>query len=373
MQTRPSNESLGATHASSGSEAVGDGQVEADLLALLAGAGIRGSAIALPDHASIDWDRLIAIAQNNRILIQAGRGVSPTTAPPEALRVAIARYRELTLRYNGSLLAALKTVIAAFESAEVEAVVIKGPIAQISLYGQCFLRPSVDIDLLVHHRDSPRASGVLAGLGYTLAPNCNSPWWRHFLGEQHFLHPSLPAVDLHHRVQQPGCPSPSSREVFLERRTTQDFGGQAIPVLPSDLACLVSCINLLKGMLHREPSGGHACDVYKQLKMRSQGERVVLLKMAESLSQGRVMLAGWRIAYALFEPDTNSAGRVDVLPSITDTQLRNAVLRPGAPDAVLPRRARILSELCDTQLSFARELAWSYSAELVASVLGRGA
>lgn len=373
MRTRPSHENPDALRPSCGGETAANGQPEADLLASLAGAAIRGGAVALPDHASINWDRLIAIAQNNRMLILAARGVSPATAPPEALRLAIARYRELTLRYNGSLLAALKTVVAAFESGEVEAVVIKGPIAQISLYGQCFLRPSVDIDLLVRPRDFARASGVLTGLGYALPPDCDSPWWHHFLGEQHFLHSSLPAVDLHHRVQQPGCPSPNSREAFLDRRTTQDFGGQAISVLHSDLACLLSCISLLKGMLHREASGAHACDVYKQLKMRTQDERAALLKTAKSLSQGRVMLAGWRIARALFEPDADWAGRADVLPSMTDVQLRNAVLRPGDPDAGLPRRARMLSELCDSRLSFARELAWSYSAELAASVLGRGA
>ncbi|MEQ1607672.1 MAG: nucleotidyltransferase family protein [Hyphomonadaceae bacterium] len=366
----PSNPDPGDT--AGGGHIVGGGRREADLLAMLAGAGLQGRSIPLPVNDSIDWDLFIQLAHTNRMLILAARGISLAAAPPQALRTGIARYRELTLRYNGALLAALKTVNAAFETARVETVVVKGPIAQIGLYGQCFMRPSTDIDLLVRRRDFARASEVLTGLGYSLPAGCDSYWWRHFLGEQHFLHPSLPAVDLHHRVQQPGCPSPRPREMFIDMRATQDFGGQAFPVLPPDLACLMSCISLVKGVLHREASGAHACDVYMHFQKHSQSERAALQQMAKSLGQGRTMLAGWRIACALFEPAGRSAESADVLPSISDAQLRNAVLRPGAPDSQLPRRARILSELCDSRSSFSRELAWSYSADLVASVLGRG-
>ncbi len=373
MKPRPSPASLHAGRVASAGPAVGGGDREADLLVMLAGAGLQGRTIPLPDDHAIDWDRLIEIANDNRILILAARGLSPAAAAPQALCTALARYRELTLRYNGALLAALKTVMAAFESAGVEAVVIKGPLAQIGLYGQCFLRPSTDIDLLVRQRDFARANDVLIRLGYALPADCATPWWRHFLGEQHFLHPSLPAVDLHHRVQQPGCPSPRRREMFIDQRTSQDFGGQAFPVLPPDLACLMSCISLVKGVLHREAGAAHACDVYRHLQKRTPGERAALLQMAEPLLQRRTMLAAWRMARALFEPAGSWTEGDDVLPGLSNAQLRNAVLRPGGTDAQLPRRSHILSELCDTWLSFSRELAWAYSAELVASALGRGA
>lgn len=343
----------------------------ADLMELVR-AGIGGQTVRLASEKRTDWDGLIALAQENRLLGLAARGLARDSLAPPAWTEAVRRYRELTLRCNGAVLALVRDIIPAFAAAGVEVVVIKGPMAQIALYSECFLRPSGDLDLLVRHRDFEAAGRVLLGLGYSLPAECETAWWRYCLGEQHFLHAARPPIDLHHRIQQPGCPAPWSREAFLSEGTLQAFGGQAVPVLPRDLACLTACISLLKGLLNREPGGAHACDVYVHLHALSPGERAALMARAARLGLARTLAAAWRIACLVLGEDAPVTERSAALPGFSDADLCRAVLSPGTEGGRLPRRARLLSWLCDTPGAFVRELAWTYASEAAGRVFGRG-
>src|SRR5262249_55519245 len=84
----------------------------------------------------------------------------------------------------------------------------KGPISQKLVYGNCFSKPSLDIDLLVSPSEYDTASRVIKNNGFNLIEECASLWWKYFLGEQHFLSSDhLPlTIDLHYRTHQPGRP-----------------------------------------------------------------------------------------------------------------------------------------------------------------------
>lgn len=336
---------------------------EVSALLTLVGAGLRQDPIAVSALTPVHWSRLVQIASANKLLIHAAKGISVIAGAPSELKHAINRYRTTTLAYNGSHLAALGKVSEAFTTAGIGHVVIKGPMAQHALHGDCFLRPSTDIDLLVHRRDFTRSAAALVKMGYTLPEECKSSWWRDFLGEQHFLHSSAPPVDLHHRLQQPGCPAPDTSR-FLEARAFRSFGGQKIPVLDQRLACLLSCMSLVKGIVHREPAGAHACDVYAHAGTCSDKDLADLDRLSRQLGLHRTLIAGQTIALRLFGQKGQTDPSRDVLGTLPTAELLRAVFTPEAADLRMPRRSRLLWELSDSHVDFVRELIWTYSAEV---------
>ncbi len=327
-------------------------------------ATILGQPIRDTVVGSLDWDAFVRIAEDNRFLILAARSLAAGRINiPESFLQAAERYRALTLRLNGANLVALRKVIRALSQSGINVVVLKGPSAQFALYGDYFVKPSTDIDLLVAPESFAKAGQIIEQCGYVLPPNCASPWWSVFLGEQHYLCSGAVAVDLHHRTQQPGCPSPRSPRALLKDGTNINIGGSPIPIQTWQHACLVSCMNLVKGVTHREPTGAHACDIAAGVAARSDVEIEALLATARDLGLSGTLLLGLRVVNVLFGLRARGCNLDRAFPFLTDAHLLEIVLEPQRMQRRLPRRTRILWGLCDNAWSFGRELFWKLGAE----------
>lgn len=240
------------------------------LLGMLA-AHLDGDDIRLSDLWPSDLarlDEIMTIGIKNRLeawLLAAAnsRGIALVMALRDRLEIA----RQNIIIRNAIGLRTAQLVSDALAAEKIEACFFKGPMAQRTLYGTYFQRRATDIDVLVAPSDLSRSDGVLAKLGYVIAPECRSVWWRTFLKEQHYFSPSnnWAVIDLHTSVQQPGGPQPRRLSRFFETET-QIIGSSRVKVPKLEYSLLISAISLYKALQHREPAGGHLMDLATALR-----------------------------------------------------------------------------------------------------------
>lgn len=335
---------------------------------------VLGSAIHDVVPASIDWDDFLRIAQENRLLLMTARTLQESgAATPQRVGDVIRRYRALTFRLNGANLVQFRSVMAALQAAGIEAVGYKGPATLAALYGDGFVRPSTDIDLLVRKRDFRRAGAALERLGYRTPKGADTIWWRRFLGEQHYFSPHGPSIDLHHLVQQPGCPSPRSLEGFFRSRAEAIPGGTGGAILSPLYSCLVACLSLAKAVANREPAGAYACDIAVYIAGCSGEERQQLVETARKERLYRTLCFGLRTASVLFGVGKNTRHVARVLKFLSDDDLVRLVLDPVGTGRPRFWRTRVLMSLCDGPGAFGRELCWMMTARLASLATPRSA
>jgi hypothetical protein len=343
------------------------------LLSLMASA-LDGISRPLPCRGdSFDWDELIGMAARGRLLVQVQRGlvVSGIAAPPK-LALAVKAFRQRSLMINSVNLSTVQRVSGALDAASVAFVVLKGPLQLRALYGDYFARPSSDLDLLVDRQDYDRAAAVLRALGYAPAERCESHWWRHYLGEQHFLPAgrSFATVDLHHRVQQPGCPAPRELASYIGSGYRDALGSAEVPVLSAVHTCLLAAIGFVKATFHREHSLRYLGDLAAQLLAMSDQERHGLDMVARTQGIHRLLAFAWDCAGELLPVTLPPVPVRWPLRRLDRTTLAAMSLSPEDAAIAWPRRRKLLWHLCDPigplgrVGSYAREAGFAAAAEI---------
>jgi hypothetical protein len=244
-------------------------------------------------------------------------------------------------------------------TAGIEHVFFKGPLQQHKLYGDFFAKPAADADVLVKTEHFERASEVLTQNGFVLPKGFDGVWWRVCLGERPLFRGDYgrPSLDLHHRLQQPGCPPPRLLHRFLDRATSIKLGSNDIPTADLPAIALISAINLVKAVYHREACGNHAFDLATAFRRMSQDDFVSLRH--EAKLQGLV----WTLAFAsraaaltfeimdLLNPEP-------VRMPVNADIVRGLIISPESHLADFPKRRDMLFYLCDQKLpQFPLELA----------------
>lgn len=319
------------------------------------------------DLRDVDWYALVNLALRNRVLnIFSDAMRLHGVAAPAAFQGEIDRYRAEAFRMNARNLMTTTMAVEALEAAGIEVIVFKGPAQQQKLYGNPYVKPSGDVDLLVSRSQYDQAFALFQGT-HALDPNCASPWWRIFLGEQTLRGRTgqYTTIDLHYRLQQPGCPSPRDIGGFLSRREIETVGASRAPV-PSALdACLIICLNVVKGLIHREPSGAHVIDLIaavRGLEDREVGEFLLLAKRAGLSATVSMSL---QIAYATFGFHDPRFGPAPEVLRASEAELAAMTLAPDDESTVWAKRRSILWALCDRRpMVFLQEAAWAFAGEL---------
>ncbi len=323
----------------------------------------------------IDWQELGTVAKQNRLEIFLLRGLEQGAVhAPQKFRALLEERRDATVRLNTRNLLTVRRVLPLLEAQGVSAVVFKGPCAQMLVHGEFFAKPSLDVDLLVRPADFDKASRVICDDGFALAEECSSVWWRIFLGEQAFLSRDRlqSAVDLHHRVQQPGCPAPRESELFLSQSVTIDVGSTRVRTLSRTNATLLSCMSLAKALIQREPAGGHVFDVAAWLARNAPSEMAELVETADKQGLRHTLALGLRAAGLLFGVQAPiGQDRARILADIADANLIKMILRPWASEIAWPRRSTMLRELCETRAAYLKEIGWKLAAEICRNLCQR--
>lgn len=311
---------------------------------------------------------IIRIGQANKILKPLLKSLEELQVPvPDDARPAIATYSRKAMRNNAAALATLREVANKLSAAGIVHAAFKGPVRQIALRQDVFERPVADVDILVRHGDFKRATDVLKEMGYWIPLFCDSPWWRHYLGE----HPLLPngrnrlGVDLHHRTQHPSCPRPRDQEALLHDLDWADIGGEKVPTFGPTAIFLNTVMSVVKGLANREPTGGHVLDLARQLHAADEDQ----LAKFERAARDQRLEKSYAVARRAVLVMTGVApGEV---PSwfVPDDELLAMLLTPDDPDIRWPRHTKLLWKLVDGKnrlgraVKFTREFAWWTAAE----------
>lgn len=288
----------------------------------------------------------------------------------ETLRTYLDDYRRRTFALNSTTIAATIEVSDMLGIRGIPNVILKGPLHQQTLYGDHFAKPSGDVDVLVSSRDFNAGKRIVLDLGYELDERARSIWWSHFLGEQHFVRNRgtvRSVVDLHHRIGQPGTPSPTRTVTFLDTAINAKVAGADIRVLDQRHACLLAAISIGKALYSREACLGHACDLWLIFNAFSTADRenVWLLARSQRLD-GTLRLALRAAALAIGPINSPPSTPIEKASrGLRDADLLRLVSEPWLVGNVWPKRREMLWDLCGRRpTDFGREATWATFAEI---------
>lgn len=117
---------------------------------------------------NVDWPKLLRLADHHGVsslLYQSLFSIGDSSAPAEGLQ-SLRRRHDINVHKCLFLTRELVRVLDDLESLGIEVMPYKGVVLSQTLYGDMALRPSGDMDLLVHASDLPRAKKKVCELGY---------------------------------------------------------------------------------------------------------------------------------------------------------------------------------------------------------------
>jgi hypothetical protein len=183
-------------------------------------------------------------------------------------------------------------------------------------------------------------------------------------------------VDLHHRLQQPGSPSPRDLDGFLRRKREVAVAGATMPVISAADTLLLSSISVAKAFFNREPCAGYVCDVRASASRLNEAEQQTVLDHAAEQGLADTLLLGLRAADVLLGGGgtllSDRAARI--LARIDNADLFHMVIAPWLASLRWPQRRHVLWELCGREpVRYLAEAGWAASADLSRRIFERPA
>ena len=296
---------------------------------------------------------------------------------PAGLLEWLDTYRRRTIAMNSSGIMDSMAIDKALRGSGIDFVFLKGPFQQQLLYGDHFMKPSGDVDILVSPAGFFKARDALRSIGYEVAGKSRSVWWVRFLGEQHMVRSQgqkLSTVDLHYRLQQPGSPSPRDTDGFLRRKRALAVAGSTVPFISASDTLLLSCISVAKALFNREPCAGYVCDIRAAASRLSEAEQQTVLDYAAAQGLADTLLLGLRAADVLLGgAGTLLSDRATrILSRIGNEDLFHMVIAPWLSSLRWPQRRTVLWELCGREpVRYLTEAGWAASADLSRRIFER--
>lgn len=200
----------------------------------------------------VDWDRLMVLAERNRLLPVVQRALRGADAVPRTVRDRLRAFGERNAGDALRLAAELRRIMAAFAAGGVSAVAYKGPALAVRAYGDPGLRTFSDLDLLVHPAHLDGALDVLQAAGYESAYAFTPAQDRAFRavdGDYPLHHPATGRlVEVHAQVSSARfCVRLPTPELIARARPVP-IGGGTVPALADDDLFLALCVH---GAKHR--------------------------------------------------------------------------------------------------------------------------
>ncbi|MEO8302757.1 MAG: nucleotidyltransferase family protein [Betaproteobacteria bacterium] len=270
-----------------------------------------------------DWTALLDAAEHHGVAallhIAVEEARSDAVPADAALRLRNA-HRESAKR-GLFLCAALLAVLDTLQTEGVAALPLKGPVLAAALYPDPALRPSSDVDLLVHRRDIAAALHALARDGYALdsrlarirvptllAVNC----------EVLVRHPQGAPIDLHWEIAQRGFPFRFDPDVLWRSVRPASLEGRAVPGLAPESQLLFLCVHGAKHLWSHLMWLG---DIARLARTISDWDAA--MDVAAGAGCARPVLLGLKLAHDLL-----------------DAPVPAAIIERAAADPVIPSLAR---------------------------------
>lgn len=276
--------------------------------------------------------RLAEIHRFSGLLAHSASAWLPASERPWRDGVLMSHHRRHAQR-----LQALRQLIEAFRTEGVVCVSLKGPLLAERFYPVPFLRPSNDLDLLIHERDVRSAVRLMRKLGFQLEDGY--PWSVQRLVNQHLTFAGTEGslrVEVHYRWEAGGILIDAGD--FADRSCTwlSPSGLEASVLSPADEA-FYSCVHAANHAFHRLR---WLCDVMTIARSLQPNERIQIRELAVRHAQAGAFVAATMAAQEFFG-ETPALG-CDDLPSLwtrlTPRQTRSMVERVEGNTATLSEK-----------------------------------
>jgi hypothetical protein len=185
--------------------------------------------------ARLRWPTLITLAEDHGTLALTAAQVlnrgEPAIPAESAEEIRACRRNQALFTLN--LTAEMFRLFANFRDANIEALVIKGPVLSQRCYGDPGLRQYGDLDLIVRDRDILRTTELMMAMGYEPRIPIRAIQSGKIPGEYVFRHTrSKLLVEFHTELTFRYHPRPLPVEQLFRRQVRVEFDGNAIPALP---------------------------------------------------------------------------------------------------------------------------------------------
>lgn len=211
------------------------------LLLCCLGVGADGREVPTLIQLSQDgWERLIQQATRHGVasfVYKRFISMGPCTNIPTWV---MQRLREISLRtalQNLRLYHELSEVLRALQQEAIPVIVLKGAFLAEIVYGERWLRPMVDVDLLVRSADLSRVETKLLEAGFSplKLPSLRVEYEAH-----HHLHPFMKSgelrIEVHSAIERPSIPFNIDTDELWKRAQPAIIGGvNALALSPEDL------------------------------------------------------------------------------------------------------------------------------------------
>ena len=220
------------------------------------------------------------------------------------------------LFFTGELL----KLLALMQENGIRAVAYKGPVLSASAYGNVVLRSFIDLDILVHDRDIPRAKELLLSKGFETRTQLTKTQEEAHLRSRDekdivFVRPDLPiSVELHWAIASLSL-FPLDSGLLWERLETITFGGATVSNLRAEDMLLILCVH---GAKHSFTRLEWICDIAELIRANPDMDWNEVTERAASLGTTRMLSLGLFLATNLLAADVprTVARNIDADPKV---------------------------------------------------------
>jgi hypothetical protein len=258
-------------------------------------------AIARSLAPGADFDLLGRLARRHAVTPLVYRFLEDSCADiiPVSRLAALRTNYQLIVLFNRHLAGELVRLSGLLCDAGVETLSLKGPMLAEIAYGSLELRQFVDLDLLLHRGDLPRAAEVLSGEHYTSMltrrERAGDPYFQEF--EDFFSGPGgVGGIDVHWQLTPRAFPFAPNEESVWCRAITVELIGVKIRVPDHVDHLLYLCAH---GAKHGWHSLSNICDVAELLRARREIDLREALDRAARCGGRKILLTGLYLAHTL--------------------------------------------------------------------------
>ncbi len=254
---------------------------------------------------NLGWTYLLQMARRHALvpLLYWHLSDAQPGSVPEAYLSEMRTFFLANNQRNLLLTRELLKVVKEFESEGVPIIPYKGPVLAASAYGNLALRRFVDLDVLVHKYDIPRAKRVLSSLGYVQQDDLTEGQEAAFLHsdcEYHFAPNGEDEnlVELHWRITPRTFSFLLDPESLWERLEKAPMGGATVPSLSAEDLLLILCAHGCAEFWHQLRL---ICDVAELVQAREALDWEALVNRAGAVGSRRMLFLGLFLANDLLD------------------------------------------------------------------------
>ncbi len=234
-------------------------------------------------------DSLFQLTEEHGVIAHLAAALGECPQQPlrsEFLEMLRARHR-MQLLFTLAMTAELFRILQMLRDANIETVVVKGPVLALRAYGDPAARRYVDLDMVVRHREISRAAEILMAAGYQSKVPAQAIRAGKVPGEYLFRRPGTQVIfELHTEKTFRYFPRPLPVEDYFARKTSLLLDGQPVPALCAEDEFVLICIHGAKHFWERLM---WISDVAAMVHNRADLDWQLVLKAAEDVGASRML------------------------------------------------------------------------------------